>query len=151
MVSLSNHKSSNYIFGTRFLGDVNLQKGKIKKSHIHLRKEKNLGLKLFLILMVLIFLSIIHIWQRVTVLTLANEIKKLNVRIGNQQKEYKYLQVEVASLSAVERIERLAKEMGFSYPSLEQIGVLPEAPDSATLERQGLIKNIWNKLKRISP
>ncbi|MCK4426950.1 MAG: cell division protein FtsL [candidate division Zixibacteria bacterium] len=128
-----------------------MQKGKIKRSHLRLKKEKNLRLKFSVILMALIFLSIIYIWQRVTVLTLANEIKSLNVQIDNQQKEYKYLQVEVAFLSSVERIERLAKEMGFFYPSLEQIGVLPEAPDSDILERQGLIKNIWTKLKGISP
>ena len=128
-----------------------MKKGKIKRSHLHLKKEKNLRLKFSVILMVLILLSIIYIWQRVTVLTLANEIKSLNVQIGNQQKEYKYLQVEVASLSSVERIERLAKEMGFIYPSLEQIGLLPEAPDSAIFKREGLIKNIWAMLKRICP
>ncbi len=135
-----------------------MQKGKIKRSHIpygsrfgHLRKEKNPRLKFFLILTVLIFLAIIYIWQRVTVLTLANEIKGLNVKIDNQQKEFKYLQVEVASLSSVERIESLAKEMGFVYPSLEQIGVLPERSDSDIFERKGLIKNIWTKLRRICP
>lgn len=128
-----------------------MQKGKIKRSHVRLKKEKNLRLKFSVILMVLIFLSIIYIWQRVTVLTLANEIKSLNVQIANQQKEYKYLQVEVASLSSVERVERLAKEMGFVYPAREQIGVLPEAPDSDILGRQGLLRNIWTKLKGISP
>jgi cell division protein FtsL len=101
--------------------------------------------------MVLIFLSIIYIWQRVTVLTLANEIKSLDVQINNQQKEYKYLQVEVAYLNSVERIERLAKEMGFEYPSLEQIRVLPEAQNSDISERRGWIKNIWTKLTGISP
>lgn len=126
-----------------------MKKGKIKRSHIAFKKEKNFRLKFFLILMLMIFLSIIYIWQRVTVLTLANEIKSLNVQIGNQQKEYKYLQVEVASLGSVERIERIAKEMGFVYPSFEQIGVLPEAPNSDIFERQGLIKNIWTKLKEI--
>lgn len=128
-----------------------MQKGKIKKSHLHLKKEKSLRLKFSVILMALIFLSLIYIWQRVTVLTLANEIKSLNVQIDNQQKEYKYLQVEVAFLSSVERVEGLAKEMGFVYPAPQQIGVLPEVPDSDILERQGLIKKIWTKLKGISP
>lgn len=145
------HKSSNEIFGTPSLGDVNLQKGKIKRSHLAFKKEKNRRLKFSLILMVMIFLAIIYIWQRVTVLTLAGKIKRLNMQIDNRQKEYKYLQVEVASLSSVERIESLAKEMGFVYPSLEQIGVLPEIPDSSVFEKQGLIKSLWNKLKGISP
>jgi cell division protein FtsL len=82
--------------------------------------------------MVLIFLSIIHIWQRVTVLTLANEAKKLNVKISKQQKEYKYLQLEVARLG-----------------SFEQIGVLPEAQDSALTGEHSWIDDIWIRLKRI--
>ena len=126
-----------------------MKKGRIKRSHLAPKKGKSFRVKFFLILMMLIFLSIVHIWQRVTVLTLANEIKTRNVQIGNQQKEYKYIQVEVATLSSVERIERLAKEMGFVYPSLEQIEVLSEVPNSANLKRQGWINNIWGKLKGI--
>jgi cell division protein FtsL len=126
-----------------------LRKGKIKKSHRALKRQRNFRLKFFLILMMLIFLSIVHIWQRVTVLTLANEIKGLSVRIDNQQKEYKYIQVEVAHLSSVERIEKLAKKMGFVYPSLEQIEVFSEVPSSADLKRQGWIDNILSRLKGI--
>jgi cell division protein FtsL len=99
--------------------------------------------------MLFIFLAIIYIWQRVTVLTLANNIKELKVQIGNQQKEYKYIQVEVASLSSVERIERLAKEMGFVYPSYEQIGRLPEAPDSVISEKKSFLRNMWTKLEKV--
>lgn len=128
-----------------------MEKAKIKRSHIHFKKQKNLRLRFLLILMVLILLATVYIWQRVTVLTLANEIERLNVQIDNQQEEYKYLQVEAANLSSVARIERLAKEMGFIYPSFEQIKVLPEAQDSANIEKQGSIKKIWTKLKRISP
>jgi cell division protein FtsL len=128
-----------------------VQKGKIKRSHGRLKKERKNRVKFFLILMVLILLSIIYIWQRVTVLTLAKEIKRLNTQIDKQRKEYKYLQVEVASLSSVERIERLAKEMEFFYPSLEQIGVLTEEPDSDISEKQGLLKSVWTKLRGISP
>jgi cell division protein FtsL len=126
-----------------------LRKGKIKKSHRALKRQRNFRLKFFLILMMLIVLSIVHIWQRVTVLTLANEIKGLSVRIDNQQKEYKYIQVEVACLSSVERIEKLAKKMGFVYPSLEQIEVLSEVPNSADLKRPSWLDNIWSKLKGI--
>lgn len=97
----------------------------------------------------LIFLSIVYIWQRVTVFTLANEIKRLNVQIVSQQKEYKYIQVEVASLSSVKRIEGLARAMGFVYPSLEQIEVLSEAPNSAGLKRRSWMGNVWTKLKGI--
>jgi len=99
--------------------------------------------------LVLIFLSIIYIWQRVTLLSLASEIKRLNVDLSNQQREYKYLQVEVASLSSVERIGRLAQQMGFVCPSIEQKKALPEAPDSLIIERKGLLKNMWTKLERI--
>jgi cell division protein FtsL len=106
-------------------------------------------LKFSLILMAVIFLSIIYIWQRVTVLTAENENKRINVQIGNLRKEYEYLQVEVASLNSVERIGRLAKEMGFVYPSVEQKGVLPEAPDPAIFEGEGSTKNLWTKLKGI--
>lgn len=102
-------------------------------------------------MIVLMILAIIHIWQRVTILTLASEIKGLNMQIEKQQKEYKYLQVEIAYLSSVERIERLTKEMGFTYPSLEQIGLLPEVADSDIHERPGLIKEVWTKLKGIFP
>jgi cell division protein FtsL len=124
-----------------------LRKDKIKKSQTALRKEKSFRLKFFLILMILISLSTVYIWQRVTVLTLANEIKRLNVEIGNQQREYKYVQVEVASLSSVERIERLAQEMGFIYPSLGQIEILSAAPNSGEPERESWIDRVWGTLK----
>jgi hypothetical protein len=45
----------------------------------------------------------------------------------------------------------MAEEMGFIYPSLEQIKVLPEPQDSAILERLSPIKDIWIKFKGISP
>jgi cell division protein FtsL len=135
---------------------VNLPKDRIKRSHIsygskigRFKKEKNFYLKFFLILMVVIFLAIVYTWQRVTLLTLAGEIKRLNAMLSNQQKEYKYLQVEVASLSSVERIGGLAEEMGFVCPSFEQKGILPEAPDSVILEKKGLLKNMWTKLEGI--
>lgn len=126
-----------------------MKRGEIKRSRPTFKKEKNLRLKFFLILMLIIILSLIYIWQRVTVVTLASDIKRLNVKIDRQQKEYKYLQVEVASLSSVERIESLAKERGFVYPALEQIGVLPEAPDTVVLKKQSFVKNIWTRLKGI--
>ena len=128
-----------------------MQRQKIKRSHIRLRRGKRFRFRFFLILIVLMILAIIHIWQRVTILTLASEIKGLNMQIEKQQKEYKYLQVEIAYLSSVERIERLTKEMGFTYPSLEQIGLLPEVADSDIHERPGLIKEVWTKLKGIFP
>jgi cell division protein FtsL len=126
-----------------------LQKDRIKRSHIHLKKEKNFHLKFFLILTVLIFLSIVYIWQRVTLVTLANEIKRLNVDLSHQQREYKYLQMEVVSLSSVERIGELAQKMGFVCPSFEQRAVLLEAPDSLIFERRGLLQNMWSKLEKI--
>lgn len=126
-----------------------MKKRRIRKSHLALKKEKNFRLKVFMVLLMLIFLSIVYIWQRVTVLTLANEIKRLNVQIVNQQKEHKYIQVEVASLGSVKRIEGLARAMGFVYPSLEQIEVLSEVPNSAGLKRHGWMGNVWTKLKGI--
>jgi cell division protein FtsL len=133
-----------------------LPKDRIKRSPIsygskigRFKKEKNFYLKFSLILMVVIFLAIIYTWERVTLLTLASDIKRLNVELSNQQKEYKYLQVEVASLSSVERIGELAEEMGFVCPSFEQKGILPEAPDSVILEKKGLFKNMWTKLEGI--
>jgi len=124
-----------------------LKKRKIRKSHLALKKEKSFRLKVFVVLLMLIFLSIVYIWQRVTVLTFANEIKRLNVQIDNQQKEYKYIQVEVASLSSVERIEKLAKKMGFLYPSLEQIEVVSEALNSADFKGESWIDDVWGTLK----
>jgi cell division protein FtsL len=135
---------------------VNLPKDRIKRSHIshgskigRFKKEKNFYLKFSLILMMVIFLAIIYTWERVTLLTLASDIKRLNVELSHQQEEYKYLQVEVASLSSVERIGRLAEEMGFVCPSFAQKGILPEAPDSVILEKKGLLKNMWTKLEGI--
>jgi cell division protein FtsL len=132
-----------------------LQKDKIKRSQssygskfTHLKRERNFYFKFFMILLLLIFLSGIYIWQRVVVLSLEKEIKRTNVRIGKLQTEYKYLQVDVASLSSVERIERLAQEMGFVCPSGKQ-GFLPEAPDSVILKRRSWTENLWVKLKGI--
>ncbi len=125
-----------------------MKKHKARKGHLVRKREKNFRLKLFMVLLILIFLSV-YIWQRVTVLTLANEIKRLNVQIADHQREYKYIQVEIASLSSVERIERLAKKMGFVYPSLEQIEVLSEVSNSADHKRQSWVNHIWSKLKGI--
>ena len=132
-----------------------MQKDKIKRSQFssgskfgHLKREKNFYFKFFMILILLIFLSGIYIWQRVVVLSLEKEIKRKNVQMGRLQTEYKYLQVDVASLSSVERIERLAQEMGFVCPSGKQ-GFLPEAPDSVILKRRSWTENLWVKLKGI--
>jgi cell division protein FtsL len=132
-----------------------LHKDRIKRSRFSygsqsgiLKRERSFYFKFFMILILLIFLSGIYIWQRVVVLSLEKEIKRANVRIGRLQTEYKYLQVDVASLSSVERIERLAQGMGFVCPSGKQ-GFLTEAPDSVILKKPSWTENLWVKIKGI--
>ncbi len=123
---------------------------KIKRCRFPSKGKKARRIRLFFILLGFVVLSCVYIWQRVTVITLSAHTKKLRLQIEQKQKSFKYLQVEVAKLSSVERIEKIGKRMGFVYPDLHQIGLIRESSDSTYLEEKpGFPKNIWAKLKTI--
>lgn len=90
-----------------------------------------------------------YIWQRVTIITLSTHTKELRLEIRQKQKTRKYLQIEVAELSSIQRIEEIGKQMGLVYPSPDQIGLIRESSDSTYLETPGFAKNIWAKLKAL--
>ena len=110
------------------------------------KRGRSLRLRLLLVTLLLIFLSCVYIWQRVTTITLSTRVKELKLEAKRMQETRKYLEVEVAGLSSVCRIEEKGLQMGLIYPRLDQIGLIRELPDSAFLERRGFAKNVWAKL-----
>ena len=110
------------------------------------KKTKSLRLRFLLVTLLLILLSCVYIWQRVTMITLSTRVKELKLETKRLQETRKYLEVEVANLSSVSRIEEKGLQMGLIYPHLHQIGLIRELPDSAFLERRGFAKNVWARL-----
>ena len=110
------------------------------------KKTKSFRLRFLLVALMLILLSCIYVWQRVTMITLSTRVKELRLETKRMQETRKYLEVEVADLSSVSRIEEKGLQMGLTYPHLDQIGLMRELPDSTFLERRGFAKNVWAKL-----
>ncbi|KPL04058.1 MAG: hypothetical protein AMJ90_02040 [candidate division Zixibacteria bacterium SM23_73_2] len=101
---------------------------KAKKRRKNKRDKKSFGLvKFFLVLVFMGFLSLVYIWQKVTVLKFSQDIKEMKTEIAEKQKKVKYLNIEIAKLSSVERIERIAQlRLGLIYPKTDQIVFLEE-------------------------
>lgn len=59
------------------------------------------------------------------------------------------MQIEVAKLSSIDRIENIGEETGFARPHLDSIGFIQESPDSTYLDTLGLKENVWAKLKTL--
>ena len=110
------------------------------------KKTKSFRLRFLLVALLLIFLSCVYIWQRVTMITLSTRVEELKLQAKSMQETRKYLEVEVTNLSSVSRIEEKGLQMGLTYPRLDQIGLIRELPDSTFLERRGFAKNVWAKL-----
>jgi len=113
------------------------------------KRKKSWKLKFLLIFLSVVFLSLVYIWQRVTVLTLSTRIKQWRWEIQQQRKVQKYLQIEVTELSSIQRIEAIANQMGFVYPPLDQIGWIQEIPDSTFRKKEGVGEKVWAKLKML--
>lgn len=131
------------------VGVKRLRRSKAKVTRRPTKRKRNLRLELFLLFVLLILLSCVYIWQRVTIITLSAHAKELKLEIKQKQKTCKYLQIEVTKLSSVRRIEKTGRKMGFVYPGLDQIGLIRESCDSTYLEKPGLTKKIWVKLKEL--
>jgi cell division protein FtsL len=120
-----------------------------KRSHQVVKKKRAIKLRLLACFLILLFLSCLYIWQRVTVISIASRTKELKLEIKEKQRACKYLQIEVTHLASVVRMERLSKQKGFIYPGPNQKGVLCESSDSTYLEPIRLAQNLWTKLKTI--
>jgi len=73
-------------------------------------------------LLLLLVVALGRVWQRVAVLKLSRDVKSLREEVSQIEKRYKYLNIEMASLSSVERIESIAiNELGLTYPKPENI------------------------------
>jgi hypothetical protein len=73
----------------------------------------------------------------------------LRLETKRMQEVHKYLEIEVANLISVPRLEKKGMQMGLAYPSLDQIGLIRELPDSTYLETQGFAKNVWARLRAL--
>jgi len=126
-----------------------LTRRKDKRKHAAAGSRKRAGTGVLLVFLVVISMSCLYIWQRVTVVALASRAKELKQEIEAKQETLKYLQVELTKLGSVERIEELGKEMGLVYPSLDQIEWIRESSDSIYLEKRNSSGGLWTQLTAI--
>ena len=126
-----------------------MRRKKSTRGRLTAKRERHSRLRLLFIVLTLIFLSCVYIWQRVTVITLSAQAKELRLETKRMQEIRKYLEIEVANLSSIPRIEKKGMQMGLAYPGLDQIGLIRELPDSTYLETQGFAKNVWARLRAL--
>ena len=126
-----------------------MRRKKSTRGRLTAKRKRRSRLRLLFIVLTLIFLSCVYIWQRVTVITLSAQTKELRLETKRMQEVHKYLEIEVANLISVPRIEKKGMQMGLAYPSLDQIGLIRELPDSTYLETQGFAKNVWARLRAL--
>lgn len=126
-----------------------MNKVKIKADRFGVERKKSSKLKLILIFLTPILLSSLYIWQRVTIITLSAQTKELRSEIKQHERTLNYMQIEVAKLSSIDRIENIGEETGFARPHLDSIGFIQESPDSTYLDTLGLKENVWAKLKTL--
>lgn len=100
----------------------------------------------YMALLMLIILSTLYVWQRITVIKLLKETEGFKKVLAQEEKKYKYLNLEITELSSIERIEKIAREnLGMVYPSREQIIFV----DVVNLEGSTIPGNLWVKLKSL--
>jgi cell division protein FtsL len=126
-----------------------LKRNKIKFNRLTVGRSKNLKYKLFLLFLAPILISSLYIWQRVTVITLSSQNKELRVEIKQRQRVLDYLQVEVARLSSIDRIEKTIGSLGFVQPPFDSVGVILEYAEAPAFDTLGEKENIWAKLKAL--
>jgi cell division protein FtsL len=136
---------------------VKLSGGNLRsKKRRYYRKGKSYRVKggwfkpliwgLFLIL----FIALGCVWQRVYVLKLCQEVKTLKGEVAEVEKRYKYLNIEIASLSSRERIESIASNnLNLTYPQPEKIIYLKE-PLITSPDEQKHTFVLWEKFKNVT-
>lgn len=101
-------------------------------------------------LFLILFVALGHIWQRVTVLRLSQDVKDLKEQLSEVQKKYKYLNIEIAALGSVQRIESIAlSDLNLTYPQAERIVYLNEpliCPGQGSADSFVL----WDKFKQLA-
>ena len=113
------------------------------------RGSKTLKLKIILIFLAPVLLASLYIWQRVTVITLSSQTKQLRVEIKQRQKALDYLEIEVAKLSSIDRLEKTIADLGFVRPFFDSIGIIQESVESGPGDTLVRKENIWVKLKSL--
>jgi cell division protein FtsL len=113
------------------------------------RRSKTLKLKLLLIFLAPVLLASLYIWQRVTVITLSSQTKQLLVEIKQRQKALDYLQIEVAKLSSIDRLEKTIADLGFVRPLFDSIGIIQESVEPSRGDTLGEKENVWVRLKSL--
>lgn len=126
-----------------------MKRNKIKLNRLTAGRSKNLRYKLFLLFLTPILISSLYIWQRVTVITLSSQNKQLRVEIKQRQRVLDYLQIEVARLNSIDRIEKTIGSLGFVQPPFDSVGVILEYAEAPSVDTLGEKENIWAKLKAL--
>lgn len=89
-----------------------------------------------------------RVWQRVAVIKLTREVKNSREEVSEIEKRYKYLNIEIARLSSVERIESIAtNEFGLIYPKPEKIIYLND-PVVISQVKENDSFALWAKFKK---
>ena len=125
-----------------------MKRNKIRLNRLSGR-SKSLKYKLFLLFLTPMLLSSLYIWQRVTVITLSSHNKELRVEIKQRQRVLDYLQVEVARLNSIDRLEKTTGSLGFVQPSFDSVGVIVEYAENPAVDTAEEEVNIWAKLKTL--
>ncbi len=98
----------------------------------------------------ILFIALGCVWQRVYVLKLSQEVKSLREEVAEVEKRYKYLNIEIASLSSRERIESIASnDLNLTYPQPEKIIYLNE-PLITSPDEQKHTFVLWEKFKNVT-
>ena len=101
-------------------------------------------------LFLILFIALGFVWQRVYVLKLSQEVKSLREEVAEVEKRYKYLNIEIASLSSRERIESIAaNDLNLTYPQPEKIIYLNE-PLIISPDAQKHTFVLWEKFRSVT-
>jgi len=99
-----------------------------KRKNTTRRKKSFVFIKTLFVLVFLGLISLVYIWQKVVVLKLSQGIKNIRSEISEKEKRCKYLEIEIAKLSSIVRIEDVAhSKLGLTYPQTDQIFFLKES------------------------
>jgi cell division protein FtsL len=126
-----------------------LERSRNKFNRPTVGRSSNLKYKLFLLFLTPILLSSLYIWQRVTVITLSSQNKELKVEIKQRQRVLDYLQIEVAQLGSIDRIEKTTSRLGFVQPLFDSVGVILEYAETSPVDTAEGKENIWARLKAL--
>jgi cell division protein FtsB len=94
------------------------------------RRRRRRSARLFQVILLIFFVSIVatvvYVWERVQAVRQQVVISELRAQIQKLQTDNEYLRTELLRLSGTAHLESVARTLGFTYGSSEQIIRLPQ-------------------------